>query len=182
MPLDDCFATASCDPLGGNPNRWGLGTWNFDKYWDMNHGNRNGVYTDDGVKPALSPLSRYNVYRWEIDNNQIPNQSAAGGENGNPRCSTPAVVSPDRRVLYAAVLQCPIANGNSGGPNPDGSYPVLAFVKMFITRPMAANSNSCSPSDDTCESDAGDLYVEMIGAVKPGADDAVLHDMVQLYR
>jgi Flp pilus assembly protein TadG len=184
MPLDDCFATASCDPLGtgteAQPNRWGLGVWNFNKYWDMNHGNRNGVYTDDGVKPVLSPLSRYKLYLWEIQNG-IPNKSP-GGENGNPKCSTPAIVSPDRRILYAAVLQCPIANGNSGGPNADGSYPVLAFVKMFITRPMSKNNTTCQPNDDTCESDSGDLYVEMIDVVKPGADDAVLHDMVQLYK
>jgi hypothetical protein len=53
---------------------------------------------------------------------------------------------------------------------------------MFITRPMSKNNTTCQPNDDTCESDSGDLYVEMIDVVKPGADDAVLHDMVQLYK
>lgn len=57
--------------------------------------------------------------------------------------------------------------------------PAVAFVKMFITQPMTKlpGSGNCA----TCEED-GDLLVEMVDVVKPGVDDAVLHDIVQLYR
>jgi hypothetical protein len=57
--------------------------------------------------------------------------------------------------------------------------PALAFIKMFITKPMTKlpGSGSCP----TCEED-GDLYVEMVDVIQPGIDDAVIHDIVQLYR
>jgi hypothetical protein len=57
--------------------------------------------------------------------------------------------------------------------------PAVAFVKMFVTKPMTKlpGSGNC----ETCEED-GDLYVEMTGVVQPGIDDEVVHDIVQLYR
>ena len=180
LPLD----TAWTD-LGSAAARWGNGQWDCNAYWDMNHGNRNGNYTDDAGKPAgcsdpaNTTLSRYELYRDEVTGG-IPNKSNLNpkGENGNPQCNTGSVSdSPDRRILYAAVLNCPPANGSAD------NLPVLAFVKMFITQPMSKNNNSCNPNNDpTCETDTGDLFVEVIGGVKPGADDDILHDMVQLYK
>jgi Flp pilus assembly protein TadG len=190
LPLDTGFS----QPTGWTAPRWGNGQWDCGAYWDMNHGNRNGNTTDDAGKPAgcagpaSTTISRYDMYRWEIDNSQIPNKVSATvlspGENGNPK-ATPACYaggsstlgdSPDRRILYAAILQCPTPNGSAD------DLPVLSFVKMFITRPMSAQSNTCKNNDDDCETDAGDLFVEITGKVTPGADDAVLHDIVQLYR
>ncbi|HEX6119801.1 MAG TPA: pilus assembly protein TadG-related protein [Dongiaceae bacterium] len=190
LPLDTGFS----QPAGWTSPRWGNGQWDCGAYWDMNHGNRNGNTTDDSGKPAgcadpaSTTISRYDMYRWEIDNTQIPNNASATvlspGENGNPK-ATPACYtggsstlsdSPDRRILYAAILECPTPNGSAD------DLPVLSFVKMFITRPMSAQSNTCGNNDENCETDAGDLFVEITGKVTPGADDAVLHDIVQLYR
>ena len=76
------------------------------------------------------PPARYDVYRWEIDNAQIPNKSAAGGENGNPACSSAAVSDePDRRIIYAAVINC-IEHDLRGGSG--DTIPALTFMKMEI--------------------------------------------------
>jgi Flp pilus assembly protein TadG len=178
FPTDDC-STGGCASLGGQPDRMGNGDWDFGKYWDINHGNRNGALDEaypNGWTDA-NPPSRYQVYRHEISNNLIPNKLSAGGEDGRPACSTAtATDDPDRRILYAAVLNCGALDirGNS-----NSTVPAVAFVKMFITRPMTKlpGSGSCP----TCEED-GDLLVEMVDVVKPGIDDAVIHDIVQLYR
>jgi len=160
-------------------NRMGNGTWDFEKYWDLNHGNRDGVYnaTSDGNTTGWNNgnlPSRYDVYRWEIDNAQIPNKSSVGGENGNPACSTASVTDdPDRRIIYAAVINC-TEEGLKGGSG--DTVPALTFIKMFITQPMTKlPGTGHTDEDDT-------LYVEMVDIVKPGVDDEVVHDIVQLYR
>jgi Flp pilus assembly protein TadG len=178
FPIDDC-STGGCASLGGQPDRMGNGDWDFGKYWDVNHGNRNNVL-DETYPNSWSdadPPSRYDVYRYEIDNNLIPDKTSSGGEDGAPACSgATAAPDPDRRILYSAVLNCGALDIKGSSTE---TVPAVAFVKMFITRPMTKlpGSDSCP----TCEED-GDLYVEMIDVVKPGVDDAVIHDIVQLYR
>jgi hypothetical protein len=124
------------------------------------------------------------VYRWEIDTGHIPNNSTKSpkGENGNPQCSgtsNQVSDSPDRRVIYSAVINCnqydSLLNGGSGD-----DIPVLAFVKMFMTQPMTKNTGKDDDDEDVASDNT--LYVEMIDVVKPGIDDAVIHDVVQLYR
>jgi hypothetical protein len=158
--------------------RMGNGTWDFDTYWNNNY---SGVSkpTDavTGQTWSNSNLpSRYQVYRYEIStigsaNNLVASQSAIG-EVGSPQCYSGGGLSdtPDRRVLYAAILNCSQyrIQGNSGGP-----YPVLAYGKFFITEPVPS-----SPAPD-----AGTIYSELIGLTEPGKDsDAIVRDIVQLYR
>jgi Flp pilus assembly protein TadG len=185
--------------------RWGDGNWDCAAYWAWNHG-PDHTTSGDPAKPSgcstagSTTMSRYDLYRWEVTNRNsspsgIPNMSSLSpkGENGNPSCykngtQNSTLTDPsnnendiDRRTIYAAVLDCSaLPNGNST-PN----MPALAFIKMFVTRPMAKNSNSCNGNggfDSTCEEDATDLFVEIIDKVNPGSDDAVIHDIVQLYR
>jgi hypothetical protein len=143
-------------------NRFGNGVWNCASYWSVNH---SSAQPPSGCTSSSSPasLTRYELYRHEIDNSLIPS-------NGAPMCysgSTAPNDTPDRRVLYFAVINClergPIS-GNSAGP-----IPVEAFVKAFMTEP-------------TGQPPEVNLYLEVIDIVQPGADDAVLHDIVQLYR
>jgi hypothetical protein len=72
--------------------------------------------------------------------------------------------NPDRRVLYAAIIDCSDldVHGNTGGP-----FLVRAFGKFFITEPVTG----------------GDIYSEVFGLVEPGsvAND-IARDIVQLYR
>lgn len=157
MPRDTCMSTGTCPYLGG---RMGDGTWDFDGYWSVNH---SGLTKPNGWSNASLP-SRYDVYRWEIGANYIPDNSPAG-EDGNPRCYSGGGLSdtPDRRVLYGAVIDC---SGLSGAAT---DVPVDTFVKLFLTEPMTAPPNEA-------------MYVEFIGVVEPGTDDEVVSDVIQLYR
>lgn len=161
LPRDDCFATSSCPYMGG---RMGDGQWDFDGYWAVNHPSVSAPNGWSNLTPNLP--SRYEVYRWEIDNGAIPN-NGGGGENGNPECYSGGTLSdtPDRRVLYGAAIDC----GSLGLAGAATGVPVTAFVKMFITEPMPV------PPDES-------LYVEMISIIKPGTDDDIVRDTVQLYR
>lgn len=176
LPLDDC-SVGGCGNLGNNDSNhvWGNGNWDFEAYWDMNHGNRDGMANDSppyGWSNSNRP-TRYEVYRHEVDTSAIPDQSPAG-ENGAPQCYSGDVEpnnEPDRRIIYAAVLNCGELD-IKGGSN--DSVPAEAFVKMFITRPMTHVPGN--------EDEDGSIFVEMVDIVQPGVDDEVVHDIVQLYR
>jgi hypothetical protein len=177
LPLDDC-STGGCGTLGDNDSNhvWGNGNWDFDAYWDMNHGNRDGIANDspphswsNGNLPT-----RYEVYRHEVETPAIPDQTLAGGEDGTPQCYTGGVDpndDPDRRIIYAAVLNCGELAIKGGSTD---SVPAEAFLKMFITRPMTHIPGN--------EDEDGSIFVEIVDVVKPGVDDEVVHDIVQLYR
>jgi Flp pilus assembly protein TadG len=152
-------------------NRLGNGVWDFDTYWSKNHP---GLSKPNSWNNSNLP-SRYQVYRWEIDNSHIPNNSPTG-ENGNPTCSgqkNNVSDNPDRRIIYGAVMNCQAA-GLKGGSQ--SNLPTIAFIKMFMTQPMTKLPGTGQIDEDDT------LYVEMLGTVKPGTDDAVIHDIVQLYR
>jgi hypothetical protein len=175
FPLDSSFGS----------NRVGNGDWNgtggpFTHYWTVNH---TGVAIPAGWSDA-NPPSRYDVYRWEIDNNHIPNNTAPL-ENGNmslsasdKRCSTHSPSTEvDRRLLYAAIVNC-TANDFSGHKS---GIPVVAFIKTFMTQPLTAKTCPVGTPPGQCDED-DTLYVEFIDVVSPGTDDEVVHDVVQLYR
>ena len=153
--------------LIGTANRFGTGQWDCATYWATNHP---GVANPWPLEcTATATISRFAVYRHEIDTpNTIPN--IPGGENGAPMCHANSATTtdmPDRRVMFFAVINCvehgPIS-GNSAGP-----LPVEAFVKSFITEPAG------DPPDV-------DVFLEVVDVVRPGEDDGILHDIVQLYR
>lgn len=196
LPLDETW-TQLANTTGA---RWGLGDWDCSSYWAWNHG-PDHTATGDPAAPsgcssaADTTMSRYDMYRSEVNDSDVPDMSSLSpkGENGNPQCyksgnQNDTLTDPsrnpddiDRRIIYAAVLDCStLPNGNS-----QTELPALAFIKMFITRPMAKNSNNCNGNgafDPTCEEDANDLYIEIIDKVQPGIDADVIHDIVQLYR
>ena len=139
----------------------GEGNWDLNTYWDVNH---------QGMAPALASgnivdaLSRYRVYRYEIEHGLVGDVSQ-GGESGAPACYAGNDLSgiPDRRILHAAIINC------QSVPSMDdtqASVPVAAFGKFFLTLPLQQSQT--------------DLYVELVGLVQPG--DGVSFDVVQLYR
>lgn len=169
-----CTLTASTPPTAmGLPrdkdlttsNRFGNGQWDCPSYWAVNHPGK----TAPANCTNPSKMSRYDMYRYEIDNNLIPN-NGAGRENGNPACysnaGTPPSDSPDRRVVYFAIVNCSqqALNGNRD------NVPVAAFGKAFLPEPVVNKGG-----DD-------EVVIEFIDVVKVGADDGVLHEIVQLYR
>lgn len=187
LPRDSCFATNTCQSVGSSTGgRMGAGDWDFVTYMQRNHNSPAAVtiagtaytinYTTRTFSPASRP-SRYQVYRWEIDNNRIPNSNGYSSpgttERGAPACYTGGGLSdtPDRRILYVAVLNCQalVAQGLLTSGNSSGPLPVEAFARIFLTEPVESGQNST-------------IYGEFNGIVQPGQDSAVVRDMVQLYR
>jgi hypothetical protein len=180
FPRDSCFATGTCS----FNNRIGNGDWdfdndgtaNFEQYWSVNFQSIPRPTDAGGVAYSNTNLpSRYSVYQYEIATtspNLVSNWSDGGsvnGENGTPACysgGTPPSDTPDRRILYGAIMNCiaqPIDSGNSGGP-----YIAVAFAKFFMTEPMSGPDDS--------------LWVELVDVVEPGSSNSIARDMVQLYR
>ncbi|HEX6963534.1 MAG TPA: pilus assembly protein TadG-related protein [Lacipirellula sp.] len=185
LPRDECFSSGNCLMANG---RMGNGVWDLTEYWEVNHPGETMP-----AELASSTVSRYDVYRWEINNSRIPNNSASGGENGNmrqaPRCYNGSTLSdePDRRIIYAAVLNCQELqaadpDGKIAGAS-DGPQPVEAFVKMFITEPVEKEAGDTGGGrEDDVSTSQFTLWAELVNVVRPGDDDGVLRDIVQLYR
>jgi len=146
--------------------RMGNGIWNFATYWQVNHGGggRDLPIIDGNVASNSNLPSRYDVYRYENDQGYVGDRSP-GGETGVPACYGGGALSdvPDRRVLQAAMVNCQ-SLGLVGGAQ--ANVPVAAFGKLFLTLPLQRSQT--------------DLYVELVGLVKPGDDGNF--EMVQLYR
>ena len=174
---DSCFATSTC-PVGSD--RIGDGNWDFDTYWQQNF--RTTAKPRDASGAVYSNTNRptrYDIYRYEIDNSLIATKSGSptalsNGETGTPACynagsaagATPVSDTPDRRIFYGAIMNCiaqPIASGSSGGP-----YTAAAFGQFFMTEPMGGAQDS--------------LWSELVSIVQPGTANSVARDMVQLYR
>jgi hypothetical protein len=158
LPLDRTWPS-----LGG---RMGAGDWDFSTYWQVNHSGdgRNPPMVNGGPASNANPPSRYDVYRYEIDQGYVADRSP-GGESGVPACygGGNRAAQPDRRILHAAVVNCQSLGLNARAGS---GIPVAAFGKFFLTLPLSRSQT--------------DLYVETVGLVKPGDD--VNFDMVQLYR
>jgi hypothetical protein len=137
----------------------GEGNWDFDSYWQVNHGDSEPPQNLNGGVP-----SRYRVYRYEIEQGHVADVSL-GGESGAPACYRGGDLSgtPDRRILHAAIVNCQSLQLES---EVQFNVPVAAFGKLFLTLPLGRSQT--------------DLYVEMVGLVRPG--DGVSFDVVQLYR
>jgi Flp pilus assembly protein TadG len=145
--------------------RMGEGNWDFDTYWQVNHGD-SGLRSNLNGGPASNAdvPSRYRVYRYEIEQGRVADVSL-GGESGAPACYRGGDLSgtPDRRILHAAIVNCQSLQLEG---EVQSTVPVAAFGKLFLTLPLARSQT--------------DLYVEMVGLVRPG--DGVSFDVVQLYR
>jgi len=143
----------------------GEGNWDFDTYWQVNHGD-SGPPPDlnGGLASNADVPSRYRVYRYEIEQGHVADVSR-GGESGAPACYSGGDLSgtSDRRILHAAIVNCQSLQLMG---EEQFSVPVAAFGKLFLTLPLAISQT--------------DLYVEIAGLVRPG--DGVSFDVVQLYR
>jgi hypothetical protein len=145
--------------------RMGSGRWDFSTYWQVNHGAAGRAPPlVNGAPASNSNLpSRYDVYRYEIDQDYVADHSP-GGETGVPACYGGPLLSDgrDRRILEAAIINCQ----SLGLKGAERNVPVAAFGKFFLTLPLLGLET--------------DILAEAVGLVKP--DDRVNFDMVQLYR
>lgn len=176
MRRDACFLTPDPNDCDLTPGlRIGDGDWDITTYFQQAHGTAVPGPLQGGN------FSRYEVYRYEVDNNLLgdPNAGSTGDEIGAPRCSTAtANDNPDRRIFNAAILNClALDTSVAYGPIQGGSsnkLPVVAFGRFFITEPVNGGGN-VNTSD-------GDIWAELVGIEKPGAANSVARDIVQLFR
>ena len=195
-PRDMCHAVSVNGTCSGG--RIGDGLWDRDAYFRTNYlrtvagtGGAAGTrwsaanwQSNTGLSPSVAITasnyaSRYNVYNWEIAHrDQVidgvtvlgPNPAGASGNTkvayGKPVCSpaqgygpgfVPGGSTPDRRRISAAVINC-IANnvhGNSTG------VPVEKWIELFLVEPSLNRTSG--------KTNAGDVYVEVIGETQAGA-------------
>jgi hypothetical protein len=169
-----------------NTHRFGTGVWNCAAYMAAMHPSvtlPSETWCTTTADGKVAGQSRYDLYRMEIEGTglfsptpTIPDTTAntPAGENANPvngACYTGGSSTlndtPDRRIIYFAVINC-IELGPLSG-NSSGDLPVEAFVEAFLTEPV----------DDP--SDGPEIVLEVKDIVRPGVG-GVLHDIVQLYR
>jgi Flp pilus assembly protein TadG len=158
LPIDQNMlrSAAAFDP---NVNL-GSGTWNCAAYWGTAHAFGTGKdFPPTGCSEATS-ISRYQVYRYELN---FLNDRSIGAEYGAPQCVRRGV--PDRRIITAAIVNC----GSSPVPvlSDAPNIPVAAFGRFFLVLPAENGTN-------------GNPYAEFLGLVK--RSDPLSTDMVQLNR
>ncbi|MPY75138.1 MAG: hypothetical protein GEU87_12840 [Alphaproteobacteria bacterium] len=167
-----------------NTHRFGTGLWDCAGYWSAMHPTMTAPgWCTSSADGTVAGQSRYDLYRAEIDGTApfagptIPNRigDSPWGENADAASrscytggSSTLNDTPDRRILYFAVVNC--REQGLGGGNSNEEIPVEAFVEAFLTEPV----------DDP--SDGPEIVLEVKDIVRPGGDDGVLHDIVQLYR
>ena len=168
LPQDNIFT----DPAGETGGRFGNGKWDCGDYWSTNHP---GVSAPTGCSNNTSAISRYDIYRYEIDNNVIPGTQAPpngtnGPENGSPTCYEGPTVDysaiEDRRVLFFAVMNCQEHDVKGNSEN----VPSEAIIRSFITEPAVGTGNDI------------DVYLEVIDVINSGDQDGVLKEFVEILR
>jgi Flp pilus assembly protein TadG len=138
----------------------GNGVWNCAAYWSVAHAVGPGQDSPPPGCTTTATISRYNVYRYEM--NFLSDRSLAA-ETGAPQCAPPG--ESNRRIVDAAIINC------ASTPVPMHAdvqgIPVAAFGRFFLVLPANAGTN-------------GNPYAEFLGLVK--RSDPRSSDLVQLYR
>lgn len=125
-------------------------TWDINTYWNTNHPSTTLSWSDITPSFAGKTPSRYDVYRYELDQIDIPAEdltaeASAGtspmNETGKPTCfidttGAPPAVSEDRRVIFAAIIDCTAAD-NQG----QSEMTVNSYASIFMARPMEKNGS-----------------------------------------
>lgn len=167
-PRDICHATSTTGSCANG--RIGDGIWDRNAYFRSNSPIN---YPAGGVSSAdminwfgTTTPTRYQVYRWEIDNAASRLQEQATPENGaNRRTSygqprfgggiVPGDDSVDRRRLSVAVINC-TAEGVSGRTT---NVDVTKWIEVFLVEPTIPRPRT----------ENSDVYVEVISETNAGA-------------
>lgn len=157
LPRDNCHYNGYASPCVGD--RFGNGAWARRDYFDKYH---------NGHFPAgWEGWTRYETYRWEVDNGHIPGTpshptAAVGGlqQYGAAICNA-SVPDParDRRVFTVAIGENCAALTGSSTPVQIGGW-----VDMFFVEPATVTSGS-NPQ--------GEIYLEVIGASLLGGNNQI---------
>jgi Flp pilus assembly protein TadG len=158
LPVDSNMIRAdqSFDPTVSLGN----GTWNCTAYWSTEHSAGPGRNSPPSGCIATATISRYDLYRYELN---FLSDRSVGAEFGGPQCNRSGVAN--RRIITIPIVNC----GSSPVPvlNNAERVPVAGFGRFFLTLPAETGTN-------------GNPYAEFVGLVK--RTDPVSADMVQLNR
>mgnify|MGYP001574497297 CR=1 FL=1 len=153
LPRDNCHYSSYGQACTGA--RIGDGKWARQDYFNKYH--------SGNFPPNASTITRYQTYRWEIANANMPVNANAGGtlrEQGTPVCSSGVLdTSRDRRVFSVAIVDnCASLSG--------GSVPaqVGKWVDMFFVEPAFDRGNGI---------DAKQIYLEIIGETRTSGNLSV---------
>ncbi len=145
FPRDACaYGGGTCDTYAGGEHI-GDGKWDIDTYMAVNHPTLTAPYNAVAELDGTTGKSRFEVYQWELSD-VANNLSEAPPEIAETVCHNlpPAQVSPDRRVMTIAVVDCSELKGTTYvKPN--------AWIDVFLTEPMGVYDGN------------NDLYAEVVG-------------------
>jgi hypothetical protein len=159
LPVDQNMINTATQSLDPNATI-GNGIWNCAAYWSTAHFAGVGKNASPPGCSASSTISRYDVYRYEVN---FLNDRSRGVEYGGPRCAPPGAAY--RRVITVPIVNC----GSSPVPvlSDAQRVPVAGFGKFFLVLPAQPGTN-------------GNPYAEFLGLVK--RSDPLSTDVVQLNR
>ncbi|RWO23380.1 TadE/TadG family type IV pilus assembly protein [Mesorhizobium sp.] len=150
--------------------RIGDGFWDYDGYVAANYPNGELAGFRDASGNAYSndnPPSRYDLYKYELDTPGLVNTPSVGGETGQAMCHATPSTDPDRRLVYAAIVDCDQYEDELNGQS--GSMTAIGFASFFLTEPVTG--------DDVLAE-----IVDIDGNAGRGTMVGFAKDNVQLYR
>lgn len=179
--LADIGVTGFCSTPFGN------GVWDRDAYFRVNYERGDGSRWNSAQWQANTNLgsgaTRYEVYKWEmsrrgdvVDGVTVlgPRPVTATGNTvqsfGRPVCSAgggviPGDETPDRRVIPVAVVNCRAQSVNGNSPD----VQVAEWIDVFLVE----------PSFNRARTNAGEIYVEVIGRARLGGGTAGAQQIVK---
>jgi hypothetical protein len=183
-PVNGIFGQMAAVPESGATI--GSGPWDLRTYWSVNHSGA-ALPTDipnsfpNAQFPGAPGPSRYDVYRYEIENGRSGDLSTGDGsragtrESGLPQCSNSATNparDADRRLLFAAIINCN-AERLAGRIAGRDQLRVNSFASIFLVSPMLQRVPR--PDDDPNETinvaeDAGVIDIEIVDITGAGGN------------
>ena len=162
LPRDLChYSSFGTTCNGGASGRFGNGNWARVDYFNLNH--------PGGERPPNpSTITRFNTYKWEIAQNNMPHGLAAGSNKqyGKPICSTGTLGPVDRRVLSVAVVKnCSSLSGGSRAVDVD------EWVDVFFVEPVVDTRGNGSVKDS--------IYMEVIGPTTLGNGGSIAAQQIR---
>lgn len=138
---------------GSTLPRIGNGVWDCRSYWLANHTQAVPAGCTT-TSSAATGMTRYAVYQME--------RSTQPSRYGRSACNLPPL--DERRLVHMVVINC-----RADAPSPTSTnVPVQALLKAFLLRPVDGSSQ--------------EMDLEIVDVARPGVDNAVIKDDVQLYR
>jgi putative Flp pilus-assembly TadE/G-like protein len=199
-PRDKCFYNGGCvTSKFGDPPFDGY-HWDRDTYCKVNHPPA-GANCPAFATGAKETMTRYGMYRAEIEQDKIPDNTLDPGKTGTGQSQACYTVDPwtdipagpdvrepgydptggvqDRRVITTAVVNCLDQNMN-GRKN----IQIAKWYLMFLTEPAGYEIPSAllPPGMPSTLFDNQNIFLEVIREIEVEQDKAIAHEIVQLYR